>query len=418
MSRGTSKSSRCETSMGLSFWHTKILKASLLCQPSLTGLFPRPSLALKGGGHVAQPLGHPGHSVRGPLHHGVPVSERRSHRPAAVAQIRRQPRRHRTPDRTLFHAGRRALVTRRSDRSKARRQSHSRVRACIDDARQPRHGVYRWVELANSGTARRRRRRRRAQCPSHQDDDGLVCGPANRNRDGDLRQFVAGGRRHLAVDAARDRCRSRRERGISGSRRADRDRHRADHVLSPATGHDGAGQSCWPARHARAGGGDRRRPHLGTVQCRICHDPVVWAFTVCRTRLDHHRCGVAADRLKRPQTILVTGTILFAGLMLLLAHASIAIPTLIAIGLVSGLSAGPMMSLPAHVLQPATRAIGMGIFYTIYYAAMMLGPVIGGASAKWSGSAAAALDCGALALLACPLLLLLFNRIAQAVPPV
>jgi len=49
---------------------------------------------------------------------------------------------------------------------------------------------------------------------------------------------------------------------------------------------------------------------------------------------------------------------------------------------------------------------------------MMLGPVIGGASAKWSGSAAAALDCGALALLACPLLLLLFNRIAQAVPPV
>jgi len=128
--------------------------------------------------------------------------------------------------------------------------------------------------------------------------------------------------------------------------------------------------------------------------------------------------GVAADRLKRPQTILVTGTILFAGLMLLLAHASIAFPTVIAIGLVSGLSAGPMMSLPAHVLQPATRAIGMGIFYTIYYAAMMLGPVIGGASAKWSGSAAAALDCGALALLACPLLLLLFNRIAQAVPPV
>jgi len=128
--------------------------------------------------------------------------------------------------------------------------------------------------------------------------------------------------------------------------------------------------------------------------------------------------GVAADRLKRPQTILVTGTILFAGLMLLLAHASIAFPTVIAIGLVSGLSAGPMISLPAHVLQPATRAIGMGIFYTIYYAAMMLGPVIGGASAKWSGSAAAALDCGALALLACPLLLLLFNRIAQAVPPV
>jgi MFS family permease len=45
------------------------------------------------------------------------------------------------------------------------------------------------------------------------------------------------------------------------------------------------------------------------------------------------------------------------------------------------------MSLPARALQPATRAIGMGIFYTVYYAAMMLGPVIGGAYAKWSGSA-------------------------------
>ncbi len=38
----------------------------------------------------------------------------------------------------------------------------------------------------------------------------------------------------------------------------------------------------------------------------------------------------------------------------------------------------PIMSLPARVLQPATRAIGMGIFYTVYYGTMMLGPVVGG----------------------------------------
>ena len=74
----------------------------------------------------------------------------------------------------------------------------------------------------------------------------------------------------------------------------------------------------------------------------------------------------------------------------------------IGLGLVSGLPAGPIMSLPARVLQPSTRAIGMGIFYTVYYAAMMLGPVIGGAYSKWSGSAAAAFDFGALVLLACP----------------
>jgi predicted MFS family arabinose efflux permease len=74
------------------------------------------------------------------------------------------------------------------------------------------------------------------------------------------------------------------------------------------------------------------------------------------------------------------------------------------------------MSLPARVLQPGTRAIGMGIFYTVYYAAMMLGPVIGGAAAKWTGSAGAAFDVGAIALLACPLLLLGFNRIVAPRP--
>ena len=72
------------------------------------------------------------------------------------------------------------------------------------------------------------------------------------------------------------------------------------------------------------------------------------------------------------------------------------------------------MSLPARVLQPATRAIGMGLFYTVYYAAMMLGPVVGGAYSKWSGSAAAAFDFGAVVLLACPVLLWVLNRITVA----
>ncbi len=54
------------------------------------------------------------------------------------------------------------------------------------------------------------------------------------------------------------------------------------------------------------------------------------------------------------------------------------------------------------MLQPATRAIGMGLFYTVYYAAMMLGPVIGGACAKWAGSAAAAFDFGAAMMLGLP----------------
>jgi MFS family permease len=124
--------------------------------------------------------------------------------------------------------------------------------------------------------------------------------------------------------------------------------------------------------------------------------------------------GLIADRTKRPQSVVVGGCILFAILMLALPRESAVVPTVIALGLVAGLPGGPIMSLPARVLQPATRAIGMGIFYTVYYAAMMLGPIIGGACAKWTGSAAAAFDFGAVLLLACPLILWAFNRITAA----
>jgi MFS family permease len=122
--------------------------------------------------------------------------------------------------------------------------------------------------------------------------------------------------------------------------------------------------------------------------------------------------GLVADRVRRPQTVVVAGCMVFAGLMLILSHTGGVISSVIALGLISGQPAGPMMSLPARVLQPATRAIGMGLFYTLYYAAMMLGPVVGGACAKWTGSASAAFDFGAVVLVACPLLLWVFNWIA------
>jgi hypothetical protein len=103
-------------------------------------------------------------------------------------------------------------------------------------------------------------------------------------------------------------------------------------------------------------------------------------------------------------------------LMVALPRSDDVIPIVIALGMISGQPAGPILSLPARVLKPETRAIGMGIFYTLYYGTMMLGPVVAGACAKWTGSAAAAFDFGAAALLACPLLLLAFNRLPAAAP--
>jgi MFS family permease len=125
--------------------------------------------------------------------------------------------------------------------------------------------------------------------------------------------------------------------------------------------------------------------------------------------------GVLADRTRRPELILVAGCIVFAMLMVALPRSGAVVLTIAALGLLCGLPAGPMLSLPARVLQPATRAIGMRVFYTLYYATMMLGPVVAGACAKWTGSAAAAFDFGAAVILACPLLLWGFNRIPAGV---
>jgi predicted MFS family arabinose efflux permease len=126
--------------------------------------------------------------------------------------------------------------------------------------------------------------------------------------------------------------------------------------------------------------------------------------------------GFLADRSRRPSFVLTAGCIVSAILIVMLPRSSAVIPIIFAIGMINGLPAGPMLSLPARVLRPETRAIGMGIFYTLYYGTMMLGPVVGGALAKWTGSAAAALDFGAVVLLACPVLLWGFNRISRIIP--
>jgi predicted MFS family arabinose efflux permease len=126
--------------------------------------------------------------------------------------------------------------------------------------------------------------------------------------------------------------------------------------------------------------------------------------------------GYLADRTKRPQTILVVASVVSAALMIMLPRTDAVILIVSALGLISGQPAGPTLSLPAKVLQPATRAIGMGLFFTMFYGAMMLGPVVAGSLAKWTGSAATAFDFGAAAILLCPPLLWAFNRIAAVRP--
>ena len=123
--------------------------------------------------------------------------------------------------------------------------------------------------------------------------------------------------------------------------------------------------------------------------------------------------GFIADRTGRPLTLAVAACLVVALLLAWLPRSDAVIAIIVLIGLISGHPAGPIVSLPARVLAPETRAIGMGVFYTLFYAAMMLGPAVAGRLAKSAGTAAVALDLGALAVLACPPLMWLFERIVS-----
>jgi predicted MFS family arabinose efflux permease len=88
-------------------------------------------------------------------------------------------------------------------------------------------------------------------------------------------------------------------------------------------------------------------------------------------------------------------------MLLIAARAESVLLTFIGLGLVCGLPAGPIMRLPARLLDPATRAVGMGIFFTLFYICVVASPWIGGYVAKLAGSARATFDLGAMILVAC-----------------
>nr|WP_250888954.1 MFS transporter [Mesorhizobium sp. dw_380] len=121
--------------------------------------------------------------------------------------------------------------------------------------------------------------------------------------------------------------------------------------------------------------------------------------------------GFLADQTKRGEAIIVAGCIAFALLTVLLSRSGPVLPIVIAVGAVCGLPAGAIMTLPGRVLERKTRAIGMGVFYTAFYAGSPIGSAIGGKLSTSIGSAGAALDFGAVMLLVCPAILWFFRRI-------
>lgn len=124
--------------------------------------------------------------------------------------------------------------------------------------------------------------------------------------------------------------------------------------------------------------------------------------------------GYIADYVKRPIAVIVAGCLAFAALMLAVTRTDAVLPTFVALGIVGGLPAGAIMSLPTRVLCPATRAVGMGIYFTAFYVGMAAGPLLGGLIGSWFGTSAATFDLGAVLLLSACLSVWLFRKLADA----
>jgi MFS family permease len=127
--------------------------------------------------------------------------------------------------------------------------------------------------------------------------------------------------------------------------------------------------------------------------------------------------GFMADRLRLYAPVIAAGCCASALLLLAASRDGSTVAIFAGLGLVSGLPAGAIMSLPTQVLGPAARAVGMGLFFTVFYTAMVVGPALGGLVASRAGTAGAAFDLGAAMLLACLPLVWLFRVLAHRLAP-
>jgi MFS family permease len=100
-------------------------------------------------------------------------------------------------------------------------------------------------------------------------------------------------------------------------------------------------------------------------------------------------------------------------MLVIAARTEFIILSFAALGLVSGISAGPIMSLPARVLGPETRASGMGIYFTILYLMGVGGPIAAGKAASIAGTSRIAFDVGAAMLAGCVIVYCMFRKVIE-----
>lgn len=123
--------------------------------------------------------------------------------------------------------------------------------------------------------------------------------------------------------------------------------------------------------------------------------------------------GILADRFKKPVLVMLTGFVLFAVALIVASRTEATVAIFAALGFAGGLSAGPIMSLPARILPPPARAVGMGVFFLLFYLLVVAAPIVAGWLSALASSAAAAFDFGAALAALCVPAYLVFSSLAR-----
>jgi cyanate permease len=99
--------------------------------------------------------------------------------------------------------------------------------------------------------------------------------------------------------------------------------------------------------------------------------------------------GYLAQRLRRPNLVMVAGFALVFGGSVALALAQHPLVPFLIVAFAGGLPAGLIMALPAEALRPQARASGMGVYFTCYYTLMAALPPFAGMARDVTASPAA-----------------------------
>jgi MFS family permease len=126
--------------------------------------------------------------------------------------------------------------------------------------------------------------------------------------------------------------------------------------------------------------------------------------------------GYLSDWTGRRTLILVAGNLGFAVFVFVGSWTDQVLLNVIAMGVFSGVAVGAMLSLPALILSPGARAVGMGIFFTVFYSCATVGPMVAGWLAGLSGEIATTFQFAVALLIVSVLVLPVYHRLAARVP--